>query len=370
MPLRSVEAATRDDAIAAAREQFGPSARVVGVRRVRSGGVLGFFATERYVAEVAPDATKPAVPPDRPCRTTPGRRLLGRWPPAASRRARPAAAPARNGAAAWAAEAARAEAPARSSAASRSAAPATRRHGAGLVAGARQAPGGRRAGQRVRALLAAKQRGPTSPAYGAGRLPARLGAPDATTPAYPATCRSRTRSWRRWATAASSPPTSRTRRRPSPPRSRGWWPATGTSARRSRRHSSAPARPAPEQGRGRPDRAHRRVSGAVFPGAAGGGTGGRSGRRALLDMTQTVGRCRTGRPSPRSPRRRAPRGRRRSPRCCATRSPRVTPTRRSPGSCARCWTARRRRARWPTRWRDRCSGRPQRLAARRRPTGR
>ncbi|MBJ7451741.1 MAG: hypothetical protein JHC71_06600, partial [Blastococcus sp.] len=55
MPLRSVEAATRDDAIAAAREQFGPAARVVGVRRVRSGGVLGFFATERYVAEVAPD---------------------------------------------------------------------------------------------------------------------------------------------------------------------------------------------------------------------------------------------------------------------------------------------------------------------------
>ena len=50
MPLRSVEAASRDDAIAAAREQFGPAARVVGVRRVRSGGVLGFFATERYVA--------------------------------------------------------------------------------------------------------------------------------------------------------------------------------------------------------------------------------------------------------------------------------------------------------------------------------
>jgi hypothetical protein len=55
VPLRSVEAASRDDAIAAAREQFGPSARVVGVRRVRSGGVLGFFATERYVAEVAAD---------------------------------------------------------------------------------------------------------------------------------------------------------------------------------------------------------------------------------------------------------------------------------------------------------------------------
>jgi len=63
VPLRSVEAATRDDAIAAAREQFGPTARVVGVRRVRSGGVLGFFATERYVAEVASDsAGRPAVP--------------------------------------------------------------------------------------------------------------------------------------------------------------------------------------------------------------------------------------------------------------------------------------------------------------------
>ena len=48
MPLRSVEAATREDAIAAAREQFGASARVVGVRRVRSGGVLGFFATELW----------------------------------------------------------------------------------------------------------------------------------------------------------------------------------------------------------------------------------------------------------------------------------------------------------------------------------
>ena len=111
MPLRSVEAATRDDAIAAAREQFGPSARVVGVRRVRSGGVLGFFATERYVAEVAPDvADRPAVPAvDLGRRATddaPGGLLLtaglggpGRVP------ARPR--PPRNGAAAWAAEAVR-----------------------------------------------------------------------------------------------------------------------------------------------------------------------------------------------------------------------------------------------------------------------
>ena len=80
MPLRSVEAATRDDAIAAAREQFGPAARVVGVRRVRSGGVLGFFATERYVAEVAPDpfgvaglpVAAPARPAGAPRTTRPG----------------------------------------------------------------------------------------------------------------------------------------------------------------------------------------------------------------------------------------------------------------------------------------------------------
>ncbi|TFV68480.1 hypothetical protein E4P40_23320, partial [Blastococcus sp. CT_GayMR20] len=68
MPLRSVEAASRDDAIAAAREQFGPQARVVGVRRVRSGGVLGFFATERYVAEVAPEPARPSVPVPAPAR--------------------------------------------------------------------------------------------------------------------------------------------------------------------------------------------------------------------------------------------------------------------------------------------------------------
>ncbi|NYJ06314.1 hypothetical protein [Petropleomorpha daqingensis] len=71
MPLRSVEAATRDDAIAAAREQFGATARVVGVRRVRSGGVLGFFATERYVAEVDPDAL---ARPKRPAPRTPASR--------------------------------------------------------------------------------------------------------------------------------------------------------------------------------------------------------------------------------------------------------------------------------------------------------
>ncbi len=122
MPLRSVEAATRDDAIAAAREQFGPATRVVGVRRVRSGGVLGFFATERYVAEVAPDpigapvglAPAPAQPvgaltedPDTGSLAAFGSPLASAGP------ARARTAPPRNGAAAWAAEAARAGAPAR-----------------------------------------------------------------------------------------------------------------------------------------------------------------------------------------------------------------------------------------------------------------
>ncbi|HYH24802.1 MAG TPA: hypothetical protein VD834_05580, partial [Blastococcus sp.] len=60
--MRSVEAASRDDAIAAAREQFGPNARVIGVRRVRSGGVLGFFTTERFVAEVADQFARPGLP--------------------------------------------------------------------------------------------------------------------------------------------------------------------------------------------------------------------------------------------------------------------------------------------------------------------
>ncbi|HEY4631433.1 MAG TPA: hypothetical protein VIG96_09040, partial [Blastococcus sp.] len=110
MPLRSVEAASRDDAIAAAREQFGPHTRIVGVRRVRSGGVLGFFATERYIAEVAeggPDtAGRPAVPArsraDADLRPADFSSPLASAAPARAR----STAPARNGAAAWAAEAA------------------------------------------------------------------------------------------------------------------------------------------------------------------------------------------------------------------------------------------------------------------------
>src|SRR3954468_9250436 len=110
VPLGSVEAATRDDAIAAAREQFGPSARVVGVRPVRSGGVLGFFATERYVAEVAPDGARAAVPVVSPAAGDDAPAdFSSPLASAAPARAR-ATAPARNGAAAWAAEAARAPA--------------------------------------------------------------------------------------------------------------------------------------------------------------------------------------------------------------------------------------------------------------------
>ena len=52
MPLPSVEAPTPEAAVAAARERYGNAVRIVGVRRIRSGGVLGFFATERFVAEV------------------------------------------------------------------------------------------------------------------------------------------------------------------------------------------------------------------------------------------------------------------------------------------------------------------------------
>lgn len=62
MPSQSVEAATREEAIAAAREEYGPSVKIVGVRRIRTGGVLGFFAAERYVAEVDLSAlTSPAA---------------------------------------------------------------------------------------------------------------------------------------------------------------------------------------------------------------------------------------------------------------------------------------------------------------------
>ncbi|QXG75031.1 hypothetical protein KUM42_14425 [Modestobacter sp. L9-4] len=66
MPTQSVEAATRDEAIAAAREQYGSSARVVGVRRIRSGGMFGFFTNERFIAEVEVPkaAAAPRVPAD------------------------------------------------------------------------------------------------------------------------------------------------------------------------------------------------------------------------------------------------------------------------------------------------------------------
>lgn len=61
MPLPSVEAASREGAIAAAREKYGSSVRIVGIRRVRRGGVMGFFTTERFVAEVEEIAPPPVV---------------------------------------------------------------------------------------------------------------------------------------------------------------------------------------------------------------------------------------------------------------------------------------------------------------------
>ncbi|WP_199506517.1 hypothetical protein, partial [Geodermatophilus sp. TF02-6] len=57
--MPSVEAATREGAIAAARERYGSSVRIVGIRRVRTGGVMGFFTTERFVAEVEEAAPTP-----------------------------------------------------------------------------------------------------------------------------------------------------------------------------------------------------------------------------------------------------------------------------------------------------------------------
>ncbi len=58
--------ATRDEAIAAAREEYGSDVRIRGVRRIRTGGVAGFFSQERYVADVVlptgrTDAGRPAV---------------------------------------------------------------------------------------------------------------------------------------------------------------------------------------------------------------------------------------------------------------------------------------------------------------------
>ncbi|SDN22709.1 Meckel syndrome type 1 protein [Geodermatophilus siccatus] len=61
MPLPSVEAASREGAIAAAREKYGSSVRIVGIRRIRTGGVMGFFTTERFVAEVEEVAPPPVV---------------------------------------------------------------------------------------------------------------------------------------------------------------------------------------------------------------------------------------------------------------------------------------------------------------------
>jgi hypothetical protein len=203
VPLRSVEAASRDDAIAAAREQFGPQARVVGVRRVRSGGVLGFFATERYIAEVAELAADPVARPAVPSRTPADDAApadfsspLGSAAPARAR----AAAPARNGAAAWAAaaaarsaddippaaraaaeaaRAARSAAPARAAAPARSAASATPAPAAAPTRAAApvwNAPpaAGRADDDRVSelvGLLAAQKSQPATPSYNRATFP-------------------------------------------------------------------------------------------------------------------------------------------------------------------------------------------------------
>jgi hypothetical protein len=199
VPLRSVEAATRDDAIAAAREQFGPSARVVGVRRVRSGGVLGFFATERYVAEVAPDqAGRPAVPvppplraDDEPLADVAPADFSSPLASAAPARAR-AAAPARNGAAAWAAEAVRtidepaASFPVRGAAPAKApqlARPAASVWATSSPAAPAEAPIGKpapRDDERVSelaALLTAQRAEPAAPLYSRGPLPRAAATP-------------------------------------------------------------------------------------------------------------------------------------------------------------------------------------------------
>ncbi|SDN59615.1 hypothetical protein SAMN05660199_00365 [Klenkia soli] len=65
---------TRDEAIAAAREEYGSDVRIRGVRRIRSGGVAGFFSQERFVADVVVpglgDADVPAAPSKAPTTTS------------------------------------------------------------------------------------------------------------------------------------------------------------------------------------------------------------------------------------------------------------------------------------------------------------
>ena len=291
MPLRSVEAATRDDAIAAAREQFGPSARVVGVRRVRSGGVLGFFATERYVAEVAAGRlTRPGGRPrrDAPVRTTtPAGLLLAAGLGRARRRAPGRPRPARNGAAAWAAEAAAHRARA-SAAASRSAA---RPRGPAVPAGRRPAASARRTttgSASSPSLLAAKQAEADAARVRPRRVPARLGArgrADAGLPAPPRSTDEVVAPPAATRTAAVIPadvpdapvPVHRRARadggrRPGrPPGGRGGLVRPGaTPRRRGAAGRSGPSSPK-SQRRRRPRH------------APGGGTGGRSGHRALLE---------------------------------------------------------------------------------------
>ena len=346
MPLRSVEAATRDDAIAAAREQFGPSARVVGVRRVRSGGVLGFFATERYVAEVAPDLTnRPAVPAVTPAALVgrhPGRLLLtaglrrsGACPgggPGPQRRRRVG----RRGRRATPETPAPRSRP--SSSFASSARPARRR---AVLAGHAGAPRGRPGHQRpdddrvseLASLLAAKQAESGTPTYARSTFP-RASVPRTGTPvgdevaAAPAADK---RVLPADVPDAPSPFTAALARMVAGDREVRQA-VEEALVRPGAARPGADAEPRPV----RPG-ANCRVIGAVACGAPGGGNGGRSGHRAALHQhgpdgggAHLGGRARGRR------RRRAPPARRRSPRCCARPSPRGTRTRRSPGSCARC----------------------------------
>ncbi len=84
MPSRSPEppsGATRDEAIAAARAEFGADVRIRGVRRIRTGGVAGFFSSERYVAEVVEPTDPPVAPaPATPALTT--AQAIAQWPAA------------------------------------------------------------------------------------------------------------------------------------------------------------------------------------------------------------------------------------------------------------------------------------------------
>ena len=372
MPLRSVEAASRDDAIAAAREQFGPQARVVGVRRVRSGGVLGFFATERYVAEVA------AEPPGRPGLPVPAsaaadtdRHLTGRVdgttprpptspPPRLRRtgagprgRARPqrCGGLGRRGRRPDAGRRARRpdRCPHTTPAAARSAPPPGRRRRSTRPAVAPRADDERVS--ELAGLLTTQQPEAATPAYARTTFP-RAAFPRTGSEPAPADRSSATRTTSRSRGPARPPDRARLRRAVPvhrraradggrgpgrPPGGQGsHWTSPQARSPAPPRHPRRPG-PGPSHQQShrcsRPRRARRRKRWEI-----------RSSRRPLRSRTARS-RCPPGRPSPRSRPRRCPPARRPSPTCCAAPSPRGTPTRPSPASSARSSRARPRRRR-------------------------